>query len=217
MAERSNADWIAELGSSGPQQRQALADLQRILERTASLYVRRRLSGREDIAADAVQALIEDSSQDASLLVLKKLNTFRGDAKFQTWASSFVLRVVMTALRRHLWRDVSLDRPRGSEQEPMHAALPSAGWADPQLAAQRSAIWDVLRDIMETDLTERQRHVLDLIVIQGIPTEIVEDQLQVTASALYKMTHDARRKLKAGLQSRGFSLADVLEAFSAER
>jgi RNA polymerase sigma-70 factor (ECF subfamily) len=94
--------------------------------------------------------------------------------------------------------------------------LPASGWADPQLAAQRSAIWEVVRSIIETDLTERQRYVLHILVIQGMPTEVAEEHLQMTPSALYKMTHDARKKLKAGLQSRGFTTQEVLEAFAAE-
>lgn len=216
MSERSNAQWVADLSSAGPEQQQALQDLQSVLERTAWFYVRRRLSGQEGIADDEIQALAEDSAQDASLLVLKKLDTFRGEAKFQTWACSFVLRVAMTALRRRLWRDISLDRPPEVWQEPASSNLPSSGWADPQLATQRHAIWDVVRDIVETDLTDRQREVLNLVVIQGVPTEIVEDRLGTSASALYKTTHDARRKLKAGLQKRGFSLEEILSAFEAE-
>jgi hypothetical protein len=38
----------------------------------------------------------------------------------------------------------------------------------------------------------------------------------MTPSALYKMTHDARRKLKAGLVKRGFTLEEILHAFEAE-
>jgi RNA polymerase sigma-70 factor (ECF subfamily) len=215
VADRTNADWIAELRAGGQQQSQALEDLHRLLERTATFYVRRRLSGREGVAADAIQALVEDSSQEASVLILQRLNTFRGEAKFQTWASSFVIRIAMTALRRRLWQDVSLDRPLDPEGDALHATLPASGWADPQLAAQRGAIWDVVRNIMETDLTDRQRYVLNILVIQGMPTEVAEEHLNMTASALYKMTHDARKKLKAGLQSRGFTTEEVLEAFSA--
>ena len=202
---------MADLGSDGPEQGRALEDLRQVLERTATFYVRRRLSGQEGIADDEMQALAEDSAQEACVLVLRKLPTFRGEAKFETWACSFAIRVVMTALRRRLWRDTSLD----AWQELASNSLPAAGWTYPELAAQRNAIWDVVREIVETDLTQRQREVLSLVVIQGVPTEVVEDHLGTTASALYKMTHDARRKLKAGLLKRGFSIEEVLGAFAA--
>jgi hypothetical protein len=39
----------------------------------------------------------------------------------------------------------------------------------------------------------------------------------ISAGTLYKLTHDARRKLKAGLLARGFLVAEILDAFSAER
>jgi RNA polymerase sigma-70 factor (ECF subfamily) len=122
----------------------------------------------------------------------------------------------MTALRRHLWRDYSLDRLMDGWQEPSSTAIGQDGWANPQLATQRLAIWAIINDVVENDLTARQRAVLNQVVINGVPTEIVEDELGMTASALYKMTHDARRKLKAGLIRRGFSPAEILQVFTME-
>ena len=83
-------------------------------------------------------------------------------------------------------------------------------------AALRHAIWAVIQEVVAVDLTPRQRQALDLVVINGVSTEDVEEYLGVTASALYKMTHDARRKLKAGLEKRGFTTQEILGAFSAD-
>jgi RNA polymerase sigma-70 factor (ECF subfamily) len=217
MAQRTDAQWLADLRSEGEAQDAALDDLRDSLERAALFYARRRLGGSEDVGADEVAALAEDSAQEALLIVLAKLETFRGEAKFLTWANSLCVRVAMTALRRRLWRDLSWDRLTDGWQEPTAAMVAASGRADPQLAAQRQAIWDVINEVLNTDLTERQRLVLDWIVLKGIHTEEVEDRLGVTASALYKLTHDARRKLKAGLGKRGFTTGEILEAFAAER
>ena len=69
---------------------------------------------------------------------------------------------------------------------------------------------------MQCDLTDRQRQVLNLVVIGGVDADEVAERLGISAGALYKLTHDARRKLKAGLLARGFSTAEILRAFSAQ-
>ena len=102
MAERSDAQWLEELRSEGRVQEAALDDLRAVLQRAALFYARRRLGGSEGVGGDEVAALAEDSAQEASLIVLAKMETFRGEAKFLTWASSLAVRVTMTALRRRL-------------------------------------------------------------------------------------------------------------------
>ena len=94
--------------------------------------------------------------------------------------------------------------------------MSSNGWANPQIALQRQTMWDVVREVVETELTERQREALNLVVIHGVRTEKVEEVMGVTPSALYKMTHDARRKLRAGLLKRGYSIGEILSAFAAQ-
>lgn len=216
MADRTNAEWIEALSSEGDALDGALSDLRAFLEKSASFYIRRRLSGSEGVAWDEMQSLAEDSSQEASLLILQKLDSFRGESRFLTWAASFAIRSAMTALRRKLWRNVSLDRVPDGWQEPASTAVPANGWSNPQMATQRLAIWDVITDVVRSDLTTRQREVLNLVIIRGVSTEEVEERLGMTPSALYKMTHDARRKLKAGLQKRGYSTGEILHAFAAE-
>ncbi len=55
------------------------------------------------------------------------------------------------------------------------------------------------------------------MVINGVDADEVAERLGVSAGALYKLTHDARRKLKGGLLARGFTTAEILQAFSAQR
>ena len=216
MAERTNAEWVEALSSEGAVQQEALSDLRAFLERSALFYTRRRMSQAERVGADEIQALAEDSAQEASILVLQKLESFRGEAKFLTWAGSFAIRRVMTALRRSLWRNFSLDTLPDGWQEPPSSAIAGMGWSNPELATQRLAIWSVIKEVVQEDLTRRQREVLSQIVINGVPTEIVEDNLGMSPSALYKMTHDARRKVRAGLLKRGYSVEEILGAFAVE-
>jgi RNA polymerase sigma-70 factor, ECF subfamily len=216
MPERSNAEWIDALRAPDAPDSVALADLRAHLQRSALFYIRRRLTPSHGIATDQVESLAEDAAQEASLLTLDNLASFRGDARFLTWASAIAVGVAMTSLRRRLWRDVSLDRMPDGWRAPASNATASGGWEHPHLAAQRSEIWSVIKEVVEYDLTERQRDVLNLVVINGVDAHEVAERLDVTPGALYKLTHDARRKLKAGLLARGFSVTEILSAFASQ-
>ena len=215
MPDRSNEQWLAELRSDGLEQQQALEDLRRALERAALFYVRRRAPGLKGAADDELESLAQDAAQEATLQVLDKLDSFRGESRFLTWASAIAVGRAMTALRRRLWQDVSLDRMPDGWQEPADIAVSGNGWEHPDLAAQRREMWQVIRDVVAQELTQRQREVLNQVVLNGANAEEVADRMGTSPGALYKMTHDARRKLKAGLLKRGYSTAEILDAFAA--
>ena len=65
-----------------------------------------------------------------------------------------------------------------------------------------------LRDAIERDLTPRQRAAV-LGELAGMPTAVLAEQLGTNANALYKLHHDARLRLRAALEERGFSAQDV--------
>ena len=104
MADRLNAEWIQALSLTPAPDESALADLLAAMRRATLFYVRRRLAGVAGVGDDEVEALAEDMAQEAALTVLEKLDTFRGEAKFLTWACSFAIMLARTALRRRLWR-----------------------------------------------------------------------------------------------------------------
>jgi RNA polymerase sigma-70 factor (ECF subfamily) len=217
MPERSNEDWLAVLSAAEGPDAEALADLRRHLVRAALFAIRRRLTTAHGVATDEIDELAEDCAQEALMLALQNLQAFRGEARFLTWASAIAVGVTGTVLRRRLWRDLSLERMPDGWQAPAATAMSSDAWEHPHLAAQRTEIWSVIKEVVERDLTERQRTVLNLVVIRGVDAEEVAERLGVTAGALYKLTHDARRKLKAGLIARGFSTDEILQAFAAQR
>src|SRR5262245_27095555 len=128
MADRTNAAWVEELSAQEPA---ALADLRAHLVRAARFAIRRRLATAPGVAADEVDARAEDSAQEALLLVLRYLGTFRGEARFLTWAAAIAVGVALGALRRRLWRDLSLDRMPDGWREPASAAASRSGWAHP--------------------------------------------------------------------------------------
>ena len=48
--------------------------------------------------------------------------------------------------------------------------------------------------------------------LAGMPTEVLAEQLGTNPNALYKLVHDARRRLRAALERDGFSAHDVRNA-----
>jgi len=214
VPERTNAEWVAALAASDSQ---ALADLRAHLVRAALFAIRRRLTTAPGVMSDEIDSLSEDCAQESLVLALDNIGSFRGEARFTTWASAIAVGVAMSATRRRLWRDLSLDHMPDGWQAPASTVTSSSGWEHPHLAAQRTEIWSVIKEVVQRDLTDRQRQVLNLVVINGVDAEEVAERLGITAGALYKLTHDARRKLKAGLLARGFSTAEILQAFSSER
>jgi RNA polymerase sigma-70 factor (ECF subfamily) len=67
--------------------------------------------------------------------------------------------------------------------------------------------------VIETELTDRQRQVLILMVFHEVPMDEVVQRLGSNRNAVYKMLHDARRKLKNSLQKRGFALEELIALF----
>jgi RNA polymerase sigma-70 factor (ECF subfamily) len=61
----------------------------------------------------------------------------------------------------------------------------------------------VHRAVDET-LTAKQKLVFVALVLNGMPTDVLADQLGSTHNAIYKMMFDARRKLRAALIEAGY-------------
>jgi RNA polymerase sigma-70 factor (ECF subfamily) len=212
---RTNDEWLHELRSDGGLQAEALADLREYLRYAALFYLRRRGEGLRDVSFDEIEALAEDSAQEGLVAVLEKLDTFRGEARFLTWAGKFSVGRAIMSLRRRQWRDASLDRVPDGWTGPAFDAVSTDGWDHPELAARRQEIWQVIREVANNDLTDLQRQAFIYILVEGAPAQIAAERLGMTPNALYKLTHDARRKLKKSLEQRGWSVEEILSAFAA--
>jgi len=207
LAERSNEEWLTALGQPGPEFDAALQDLRVLLVRGLGYA----LSSRSNVD----EANLEDFAQDALLKILDGLHTFRGESRFTTWAQKIAVRVAFTELRRHRWRDVSLDEITGSFETdfiPSFLADPSTG---PEQHAIQSTVLETLRRVMDQELTDKQRQALVAVKIQGVPLEEVARRLGSNRNALYKLLHDARQRLKNRLIAEGLSAEEILAAFEA--
>jgi RNA polymerase sigma-70 factor, ECF subfamily len=201
MQERTNEQWLAEL--RGPNPDEALADLYGLLVRG----LRAALGGR----ADGVDANIGDFAQEALIKIVSNLDSFRGESRFTTWAKKIAMNVALTELKRRRWRDVSLqdllDRRTATGR----------GLADPQLTPEQVAFQNMvlakLRRTIDEELTDRQREAVVAVILQGMPVAEVARRMGTNQNALYKLLHDARKKLKLRMEAAGLSPQEVLAAF----
>jgi len=83
-------------------------------------------------------------------------------------------------------------------------------------SAMQNEVSEIIRDVIEQDLTEKQRRVLLMMVFNEVPMDEVVRELGTNRNAVYKLLHDARRKLKSSLQSRGFEMGETLNLFSSQ-
>jgi RNA polymerase sigma-70 factor (ECF subfamily) len=96
MKERDNETWLADL--RGPLRDEALVDLRATLVRGLGYG----LASRSDVDDQA----LEDFAQEALLKILGALDSFRGEAKFTTWAQKIAKE----------WLTRKLDeQPKGNE------------------------------------------------------------------------------------------------------
>jgi RNA polymerase sigma-70 factor (ECF subfamily) len=200
--QRSNETWLAEL-KGGPAQPAALDELRRILR----AGLRRALEGRPS----AEEAFLEDVVQDALLRILERLDQFEGRSRFVTWAITVAVHIAMAELRRRRWRNISLDDMK-TEAGPMSTRLMDEA-PGPVAHRARREILETMDHVIREDLTERQRTVL-IAELKGMPLDEIARHLGSNRNAVYKMTHDARRRLRKGLEAAGIGAADIGSAFA---
>ena len=197
LRERTNEEWLAELRSPEETDR-ALAELGAYLRAVLARVLRSR--------AGVDESDLDDFTQDALVRVLAGLDRFRGDSRFTTWATAVAVRTAFTALRRRRFRHRSLDDLALDHVEVVTGL--SAGSRDPGRAMDRDALIETLRTAINEALTERQRAVV-LGELAGVPTEVLVERLETNPNALYKLHHDARRKLKRALNEAGYTDDEV--------
>lgn len=205
LTDRSDADWLRQLRSRGPEQQAALEDLRRILMRGLP-YALDGWLGRDD---PRLPALVDDSAQEALLRILDRLDTFAGRSRFTTWANKIALRVALTELRRHRWKDRSLEE-MVEEQGP---AVLGGSEEKTERSAERSRAVELVERLIARQLTDRQRRALVAVAVRGMPMEVVAERLGMNRNALYKLLHDARRRLRRELERLGYEPEDLLELF----
>lgn len=189
--------WVDALRSDDPRREEAIGSLHALLVRQARFEVGRRTASLTHPSGRDLDDLAVQAADDAVVAILGKLDQFRGDSLFTTWASRFVQREAPDKIRRRLGRAREL--PSANDFE--HARMWAADAESPHELCVANELASTLARLIEEDLTPRQREVLIALAIDGVPSEGLARRLNTTTGALHKTLHVARSKLKAGLEA----------------
>ena len=215
MSGRSNEQWLQELQGSGEEQFEALDALRDYLLRAILVYLHKHRGDLADWASGDIHQFAEDMSQDALMAIRRKLDSFRGDSKFTTWAYRFAINITAGELRRSRYRDLSLEGVQEQETLFLADVFRDSHNAGPGIATERQAFIDLLGHIIREDLTERQRLAILAVHFQERSMQEVAEKLGINRNALYKLLHDARKRIKAQLQEHYISSDEVLALFES--
>ena len=194
--DRESQAWVEALHSIGLRREDAIRRLYALLYREARFQVRRRTALLSHPSGRDLDDLAVQAADDAVVAILAKLDCFRGDSLFTTWARRFAQREAPAKIRRRLGRGGELPAALGFEHDVPMWPAPVVSPHERCVAGETSR---TLNRLIAEDLTAHQREVLIALAINGVGTEELAVSLGTTAGALYKTLHDARRKLKAGL------------------
>src|SRR5262245_33572523 len=189
--------WLERLGEIGPDRDAAVAELHALLLKAARFEIDRRRAALPHLRGGDHEDLAQQSADDALLAVLGKLEQFRGESRFTTWAYKFALLEAGVKVRRRAWqgREVPLE-------DEAWAVLADARRGVAHETETRDLL-AALGEEIEHSLSDHQRAVLVAVTLNDVPIDVLAERLGSNRGALYKTLHDARGKLRRALAERG--------------
>jgi RNA polymerase sigma-70 factor (ECF subfamily) len=185
---------LADLRADGPAQQAAIESLHALLLRAARFEVARRRPLLPHLRGGELDEIALEAADDAVLSVLRRLDDFRGESRFTTWAYKFALLEAAVKLRKRAWqgREIPL--------EPEEWTGFAAGGPGPEASAEQRELLARLQHAIQETLTPHQRQIVVAVALNEVPIDVLAERLNTTRGALYKALHDARRKLREHLE-----------------
>src|SRR5436190_3721703 len=183
--------WWDRLHSPEPIRTYAISALHIRLHREATFHVRRCAFRLSEFPRSDIDDLATQAADDALVVLLRKLDDYRGESQFMTWARRFAALEALACVRRRLGRDRV-----GISREPELAELVADTSCSPHDHVEVRERLRAVTRVINDRLTDRERAVLVAVAIDGNSTEVVAGELQMTRGAIYKALFDARVKLK---------------------
>ena len=109
--ETENQEWLGALAGSGARRDEAVGRLHALLLGAARFEVAPPPPPLPHLRGDELDDIAMQAADDALMSVLRRLDDFRGDSRFTTWAYKFALLEAAVKLRRRAWqgREVPLE------------------------------------------------------------------------------------------------------------
>jgi RNA polymerase sigma-70 factor (ECF subfamily) len=198
-----SAAWLDALRAGGAVRDRAVARLHDLLLGVARAEASRRRGSLPDTVIAELDSLCRQAAADALSAIIDKLDAFRGDSRFTTWAYKFAILEVSTRLRRSAWDERRI-------------VLDDAAWerlsdpaADAQQRLEHHELVAVLWSAVANTLTRRQRDVFLAVAVEEVPIDVVAERMGTSRGAVYKVLHDARRKLRQILAQAGYRVSEA--------
>lgn len=194
---RTNDEWLAAFREDADRSGAAVHELEdylaRVLRKTTP-----RLNDEER----------REIVQESLARIVSSLSSFRGDSAFPTWAGGIAVRTAFSEFRRRRARDAG---STAFDQVVIDVeALACPDQRTPDAHADRHDLLRALERAIATCLTDRQQRAI-VAELRGIPTVEIARRLGTNQNALYKLTHDARRRLRDALFEAGYDAESVRE------
>jgi RNA polymerase sigma-70 factor (ECF subfamily) len=175
--ERSDEAWVEALRSAS--HGDVVSDLRDFLRRTLAKGFGQKLTPAD----------LEDLAQESLLRVHRKLDTFRGQSRFTTWAATIAVNCALSELRRRRTQHLSIEE--AGERVDWSSSDGDSPADEEQLALLRRGIAEAL--------TDKQREAIQA-ALGGLPLMELARRWNVSQGAVYKLLHDARRRLKGYME-----------------
>jgi len=186
--------WLERLHDAGPTRGVAVAELHERLRREAGFQIRNRVRTRAEFPENEIGDLATEAADDALVVLMRKLDDYRGESKFLTWARRFAALEALVSIRRR----VGHDRVGISPDPGLAPDVP-----DPAPSAQeRLETYELLQSVNEivaNQLTDLQRTALIATAVNGVSPKTLAGELHTTPGAVRKLVHDARANLRLNL------------------
>jgi RNA polymerase sigma-70 factor (ECF subfamily) len=192
-SQAESSAWVERLTTPGAERDAALAELHVLLVGAARFALSR--SGTQ-LSREGFDDLAVQAADDALMSILARLDDFRGESRFTTWAWKFAFYEASVAVRKRRW----LGREIPVEDE---------GWelvgreASPGRQVEEMELLSALRLAVAEALTPHQRSVFVALALNQVPVDVLAERLGTTRGALYKTLHEARRRLRDALAAQG--------------
>ena len=150
--------WIDGLRAEGGRRMEKLAELHNLMTRAARHELARRRHWRNSVDGKDRDDLAEEIASDALFAVMDKLDSYRGESRFTTWAYAFVINTVSAKLACQARRSLPL-----TTEDQAWERLPDRLSVDPYSSAEVRDFLRVLR---------RGRKVADKPMAATSPEEV---------------------------------------------
>ena len=150
-----------------------------------------RLLGNRHEAADVCQEVF--------ILLLRKLGTFRGEAKFSTWLYRISLNACHDHARRSR-RHLSLSESPGEDMPEMEQLIPDEGVEGPEARMEREEVRKKVQEAISR-LPPKFKEVIFLHDISGCNYKVVAEILDINLGTVKSRLNRARARLAGELEA----------------